>query len=94
MSRNRRTTDDEISAESADDVQLQSLRVAWAEVIGELRATPQVIEQALHSRGILTMDDLRRNPTTALSAIQACYALDLQVLMQRAEEYAKRTKES
>lgn len=59
----------------------------WAEIIGEMRALPEEIEQALYRRGIWTREDLRADPMRAAAALMAAYGLDVQELNRRAIEY-------
>lgn len=63
--------------------------IAWADVIGELKATPAEIARRLQEAGIWTAQDLFKNGNAALGAIQTAYGLDLATLMNAAQEHLR-----
>lgn len=63
--------------------------VPWAEIIGELNATPQQIEDELHRVGIWTAEEAHANPQAVLGAIQSAYGLGLAQLFTGLRKHQK-----
>lgn len=59
--------------------------VDWADLIGKLQATPEIMREELYRRGIWTVEDLMARPQEAFGALQASYGLDLARLLQLAK---------
>ncbi len=62
--------------------------VAWEDMI-EIDVTPGEMAAALRQAGIWTMDDLRKNPSAAVNALQRVYGIHLSALSRLAVEYEK-----
>jgi hypothetical protein len=71
----------------------QPYGVDWSRLV-ELETTPTTVENELKSRGIWTLEDLRRNPVEVVSAIQAAYGFTRAKLLQAAERYEENLKKS
>ncbi len=60
----------------------------WAELI-KLSATPQLIEEELHKRGIWTAQDALDKPQDVIVAVHAAYGLDVAAVTRAAQALAR-----
>jgi len=58
--------------------------VPWAEVVGDLVITGKQIEDTLKRHGIWTLEDAKKNPMKAATALQAVHKIGVSALIARA----------
>lgn len=63
--------------------------VAWSDFLQDVLIPAEKIEQALHSAGVWTVDDMRLNPASVNSAIVSLVNINLVQLMRQAEQGAE-----
>jgi len=85
-----------LPAEFADRVELplETLKsgipygIPWRMIL-KPAVTVDRLEEALHSAGVWTFDDLQSHPDWALAALQSAYSIDLGQLLVAASEFIR-----
>lgn len=67
--------------------------VPWAEIIGQLKATPEDLERRLRASGIWTVADLLAHPNELAGVILSAFAVDASTIMERAIAWQKHAPE-